>query len=347
MGKIQRVGVLTGGGDCPGLNAVIRAIVVRGLRKYSFKMIGIQKGWAGLLDCEWVNMTRDSISGIVHTGGTVLGTSRTNPVKTPETRALALENYKKLRLDALIVIGGDDTLGAAAELCEDGLNIVGVPKTIDNDVGGTDYTFGFDTAVEIATDAVDRLHSTAEAHLRIIVVEVMGRHAGWIATYAGMAGGADVVLIPEQPFNLEEVVSAINARRERGKYFSIIVIAEGAFPEGKKDLYLQSDRVDEYGHVHLGGVANALARDLEEMTGMDVRTTILGHVQRGGKPTAWDRVLGTRYGVCAVDMVADEQWGKMAALKGFEIIPVPLSECIHANKTVPPELYEVAKNFFG
>lgn len=347
MSKISRVGLLTGGGDCPGLNAVIRAIVVRGLRKYSFKMIGILNGWAGLLDYEWISLTRESVSGIVHRGGTILGTSRTNPLKTNEIKALAIENYNKLRLDALIAIGGDDTLGAASELCKEGLHIVGVPKTIDNDVGGTDYTFGFDTAVGIATEAIDRLHSTAEAHHRVIVVEVMGRYAGWIAAYAGIAGGADMILIPEIPFELEEVVQSINARRGRGKTFSIVVISEGAFPKGKKELYLQSDRVDEFGHVHLGGVGNALAKDLEEMTGMDVRTTILGHTQRGGTPTAFDRVLGTRYGVCAVDMVADEQWGMMVALRGFDVVPVPLADSVHVNKTLPPEIYEVAKNFFG
>ncbi|HUT53775.1 MAG TPA: 6-phosphofructokinase [bacterium] len=347
MGKIQRVGVLTGGGDCPGLNAVIRAIVVRGVRKYNFKMIGILNGWAGLLDYEWKNLDREEVSGILHRGGTILGTSRTNPIKTPETKALTIENYKKLRLDGLIAIGGDDTLGAAVKLCSEGLNVVGVPKTIDNDVGGTDYTFGFDTAVEIATEAIDRLHSTAEAHHRVIVVEVMGRNAGWIATYSGMAGGADVILIPEQPFELEDVVQSVNARRERGRTFSIVVIAEGAFPKGKEKMYLQSDKVDEYGHVHLGGVGNALAKDLAQMTGMDVRTTILGHTQRGGTPSAWDRVLGTRYGVMAADMVAQEKWGYMAALQGFNVVAIPLSEAVGVNKSVPPEIYDVAKNFFG
>lgn len=347
MGKIQRVGLLTGGGDCPGLNAVIRAIVVRGTKKYNFKMIGLQNGWAGLLDYEWITLDRDAVSGIVHRGGTILGTSRTNPIKTPQTKDLTIENYKKLRLDALIVIGGDDTLGAAALLCNEGLHIVGVPKTIDNDVGGTDYTFGFDTAVMIATEAIDRLHTTAEAHHRIIVVEVMGRHAGWIATYSGIAGGADVILIPEQPFNLEDVVNSVNARRERGKLFSIVVIAEGAYPQGRKDNYLQSDKVDEFGNVHLGGVGTALARDLGKMTGMDVRTSILGHIQRGGSPTAWDRVLGTRYGVYAVDMVAREEWGKMAALRGFEVISLPIADSVHVNKTVPESIYDVAKNFFG
>jgi len=347
MSKVQRVGVLTGGGDCPGLNAVIRAIVVRGIKKYNFKMLGILKGWAGLLDYEWTNLTREAVSGILPRGGTILGTSRTNPMKTPQATALTIDNYHKLRLDALIAIGGDDTLGAASKLCSEGLHVVGVPKTIDNDVGGTDYTFGFNTAVEIATEAIDRLHTTAEAHHRVMVVEVMGRHAGWIATFSGIAGGADMILIPEQPFELEDVVNAVNARRERGKTFSIVVIAEGAFPKGKKDLYLQSDRVDEFGHVHLGGVGNALARDLEKMTGMEVRTSILGHIQRGGTPTAWDRVLGTRSGVCAVDMVANEQWGQMAALKGFSVVPVPLAESINVNKQLPADIYDVAKNFFG
>jgi ATP-dependent phosphofructokinase / diphosphate-dependent phosphofructokinase len=347
MAKIERVAILTGGGDCPGLNAVIRAIVVRGIRKYNYKMIGIQNGWAGLLDYEWKNLTRESISGIVHRGGTILGTSRTNPVKTPETKELSIENYKKLRLDALIAIGGDDTLGAASQLADEGLHLIGIPKTIDNDVAGTDYTFGFDTAVEIATEAIDRLHSTAEAHHRIIVVEVMGRHAGWIAAYSGMAGGADQILIPEEPFDLNEIVASINARRERDKTFSIVVIAEGAYPEGKKELYLQSDKVDEYGNIHLGGVGNYLAKDLGEMTGMDVRTTILGHTQRGGKPTAWDRVLGTRYGVHAVDMVANEEWGMMAALDGFDVTSKPLKDSYKVSKSLPLDIYDVAKNFFG
>jgi 6-phosphofructokinase 1 len=346
MGKISRVGLLTGGGDCPGLNAVIRAIVVRGIRKYNYKMIGILNGWAGLLDYEWTALSRDSVSGILHRGGTILGTSRTNPLKTPETKALTVENFNKMRLDALIAIGGDDTLGAANKLCCEGLQVVGVPKTIDNDVGGTDYTFGFDTAVEIATEAIDRLHSTAEAHHRVIVVEVMGRNAGWIATFSGIAGGADMILVPEKPFDLEDVVNAVNARRERGKKFSIVVIAEGACPKGRKD-YLQSDKIDEFGHVQLGGVGNALAKDLEKLTGMDVRTSVLGHIQRGGTPSAWDRVLGTRYGICAVDMVANEQWGYMAAQRGFEVIPVPLADALKANKQIPDDIYEVAKNFFG
>jgi len=347
MAKISRVGVLTGGGDCPGLNAVIRAIVVRGIKKYNFKMIGIQNGWAGLLDYEWTSLTRDAVSGILPRGGTILGTTRTNPMKTEQTKALTIDNYHKLRLDALIAIGGDDTLGAASKLTAEGLHIVGVPKTIDNDVGGTDYTFGFDTAVEIATEAIDRLHTTAEAHQRVMVVEVMGRHAGWIATYSGIAGGADMILIPEQQWELEDVVQAVNARRERGKGYSIVVIAEGAHPKGSKDAYLKSDKVDEFGHVQLGGVGTALAKDLEKLTGMDVRTTILGHIQRGGTPSAWDRVLGTRYGVCAADMVANEQWGNMAALKGFSVVPVPLAESINVQKLLPADLYDVAKNFFG
>jgi len=343
----KRVGILTGGGDCPGLNAVIRAAVVKGTRYYNYKFIGIKNGWAGLLDFEWTNLDREAISGIIHRGGTILGTSRTNPCKNEQVKQLAFENYKKLRLDALIVIGGDDTLGAGLELSKAGMHLVAVPKTIDNDVGGTDFTFGFETAVQIATEAIDRLHTTAESHNRIMIVEVMGRHAGWIATYCGIAGGADVILIPEVPFNLEDIVSVINARRERGRTFSIVVIAEGAFPEGKKDNYLKSDKVDEFGHVQLGGVGVALAKDLEKLTGIDCRTTILGHVQRGGTPTAFDRVLATRYGVCAIDMVHREQWGHMATLRGTEIIPMPLEECVHQEKRVPMELYEVAKVFFG
>ncbi len=343
----KRVGILTGGGDCPGLNAVIRAIVIKGIRNYNFKFVGIKNGWAGLLDFEWISLDREAVSGIVHRGGTILGTSRTNPIKTKEVKALTIESYKKLRLDALIAIGGDDTLGAALELCKEGLNIVAVPKTIDNDVGGTDYTFGFDTAVQIATEAIDRLHTTAESHHRIIIVEVMGRYTGWIATHAGIAGGADVVLIPEVPFKLEDVVNIINARRERGRTFSIVVIAEGAYPEDRKEQYLKSDRVDEFGHVQLGGVGVVLANDLGKMTGIDCRTTILGHVQRGGSPTAYDRVLGTRYGALAVDMVHNEQWGMMASLQGMNVVPHPLGESVHQDKTVPMEFYDVAKVFFG
>jgi len=343
----KRVGILTGGGDCPGLNAVIRAVVVKGIRFYNYKFIGIKNGWAGLLDFEWLHLDRESISGVVHRGGTILGTSRTNPVKNQQVKSLAIDNYRKLRLDALIVIGGDDTLGAAVELHKEGLHLVAVPKTIDNDVGGTDFTFGFETAVQIATEAIDRLHTTAESHNRVIIVEVMGRHAGWIATYSGIAGGADVVLIPEVPFKLEDIVNVINARRERGRTFSIVVIAEGAYPEGQKEAYLKSDKVDDFGHVQLGGVGVALAKELEKLTGIDCRTTILGHVQRGGTPTAFDRVLATRYGVAAIDMVHKEQWGYMAALRGNQIVSLLLEECVHQNKRVPVELYDVAKVFFG
>jgi ATP-dependent phosphofructokinase / diphosphate-dependent phosphofructokinase len=343
----KRVGILTGGGDCPGLNAVIRAAIVKGMRFYNYKFIGIKNGWAGLLDFEWINLDRESVGGIIHRGGTILGTSRTNPIKNAQIKELAIENYKKLRLDALIAIGGEDTLGAAVQLGKSGLNIVAVPKTIDNDVGGTDFTFGFDTAVQIATEAIDRLHTTAESHNRIIIVEVMGRHAGWIATYSGIAGGADVVLIPEIPLKLDDMVQVINARRQRGRTFSIVVIAEGAYPEGKKESYLASDKIDDFGHVQLGGVSVALAKDLEKMTGIDCRTTILGHVQRGGVPTAFDRVLATRYGVCAIDMVQKEMWGQMAALRGNQIMPVPLEECINTEKVVPSEFYDVAKVFFG
>lgn len=343
----KRVGILTGGGDCPGLNAVIRAVVVKGIKAYNFKFIGLKNGWAGLLDFEWMNLDREAVTGILPRGGTILGTSRTNPTKNEQVENLAVDNYKKLRLDALIVIGGEDTLGAAYKLWKKGLNVVGVPKTIDNDVGGTDFTFGFDTAVAIATEAIDRLHTTAESHHRIMIVEVMGRHAGWIATYAGIAGGADVVLIPEVPFKLEDIANIINARRQRGRTFSIVVVAEGAFPEGKKELYLKSDRVDEYGHVQLGGVGVALARDLEKLTGIETRTTILGHIQRGGTPTATDRILGTRFGICAVDMVHKEQYGMMAALRGTSVIPVPMEECINNEKLVPVELYKVAEAFFG
>lgn len=347
MTEKLKVGVLTGGGDCPGLNAVIRAIVVRGIRAHGFEMAGIRNGWDGLLNRDCIELGRDEVSGILPRGGTILGTSRVDPVANEKTTAAAVLSFNQMGLHAIVAIGGDGTLRAAGELCERGLKIVGAPKTIDNDVGGTDYTFGFDTAVEIATEAIDRLHTTAEAHHRIIVVEVMGRNAGWIATYAGIAGGADMILVPEHPFDFDDIVSAIKDRHARGKKFSIIVIAEGAYPKGRKDEYLRGDKVDEYGNIRLGGCSNAFARELEERSGVNVRTSILGYTQRGGKPTAWDRVLATRFGVKAADMVAEGKWGHLAALRGFDVVAVPLKECVSVQKQLPEELYLVAKNFFG
>ncbi len=341
------VGILTGGGDCPGLNAVIRAIVRKGIDTYGYNFIGLKDGWKGLLELNTVKLDRDEIRGTLHLGGTILGSSRTNPAKSSETMKQAFKNYKSLGLDALIAIGGDDTLGAAAHLYQDGLNVVGVPKTIDNDVKGTDLTFGFMTAVQTATEAIDRLHTTAESHHRAMVVEVMGRHAGWVATYAGIAGGGDVVLIPEVPFDIEEVCRMVNQRKAMGKLYSIVVVAEGAKPAKESDLVTLSDEKDEFGHVRLGGIGNRLAREIEKRTGIESRATILGHIQRGGTPTAFDRVLSTRYGVAAIDLVHKGDFGKMVALRGNKIVGVDLEKALKGTRTVDMELFEIAKTFFG
>jgi 6-phosphofructokinase 1 len=340
------VGILTGGGDCPGLNAVIRAIVRKGIDSYGYTFVGIRDGWKGLLELDTTVLDRDAIRGTLHLGGTILGSSRTNPAKSPESMELAVKNYNSLGLDALVAIGGDDTLGVAEKLFKEGLNIVGVPKTIDNDLNGTDMTFGFMTAVETATDAIDRLHSTAESHHRAMVVEVMGRHAGWIATYSGLAGGGDVVLIPEIPIDLKEVCKLINQRKAMGKLYSIVVVAEGCkFKEG--DVKTISGRKDEFGHVQLGGIGPQLAREIENRTGIETRATILGHVQRGGAPCAFDRVLSTRYGIAAIDFVSQEKFGNMTSLRGTEIVPVDLKEAVKKNRTVDMDLYNIAKVFFG
>lgn len=351
----KRVGILTGGGDCPGLNAVIRAVMVKGIRNYNYKFIGIKNGWAGLLDFKWENLDRQSISGIIHRGGTILGTSRTNPVKNPEVKALAMENFKKLRLDALIAIGGEDTLGAAMELHQAGINIVAVPKTIDNDVSGTDYTFGFDTAVNVAMDAIDRVHTTAESHNRVMVVEVMGRHTGWIAIESGVAGGADIILIPEKPISIEKVCELLVRRHEqRGRTFSVVVVAEGANVVSeaeqnadKDSLIVQDEKIDAFGHIRLGGIGRVLAEEIEKRIGYETRYVILGHVQRGGSPTAFDRVLGTRFGIAAVDLVHKGDFGKMVCLRGNKIVPVALSEVTSKVKYIDDELYEMARVFFG
>ena len=340
------VGVLTGGGDCPGLNAVIRAVVRTGAR-HGFDTIGIRDGWRGLIVGDVEPLTDYSVTGILPKGGTILGTSRTNPFKDEENVQRLLDNIRRFGIDALVAIGGEDTLGVANRLSKMGIPVVGVPKTIDNDVAATDYTFGFDTAVSIVTEAIDRLHTTAESHHRIMVVEVMGRHAGWIATMAGIAGGADEILIPEIPFDLDEVTHHLRVRYERGKKFSIVVVAEGAQPKGMAEAIAQSARKDEFGHVTLGGVGNYLRDELEKRLDMEVRVTVLGHVQRGGSPTAHDRVLATRFGVAAADLIRDKDFGKMVALRGNDIVAVPLEEAVANLKTVDMDLYTIAGIFYG
>jgi phosphofructokinase-like protein len=343
---VNKVAVLTGGGDCPGLNAVIRAVVRRG-EQLGYDIMGLKGGWRGLLDRKHEKLTLDSVSGILPRGGTILGTSRTNPFKKPDDEQLLYRHWKELSIDALVAIGGEDTLGVARRLHEKGYRVVGVPKTIDNDLNGTDVTFGFDTAVSIATEAIDRLHSTAEAHNRVMVVEVMGRHAGWIATHAGIAGGADVILVPERPFDIDEVCALLQHRHRRGKNFSIVVAAEGATMRSGAGPATATGEVDAFGHARLGGIGNLLADQIERRTRFETRVTVLGHVQRGGTPTAFDRVLATRYGIHAVEMVNREEWGMMAALRGNQIVSVPLAEATAELKLVDPDLFRIAEVFFG
>jgi len=346
----MKIGVLTGGGDCPGLNAVIRA-VVRKADAYDSRVVGIRNGWKGLTELAPLDLDIKMVSGILHIGGTIIGTSRTNPFKDPDGPDKVLRNFRLLGLDALVAIGGEDTLGAASKLYEKGLPVVGVPKTIDNDLSGTDFTFGFDTAVSIATDAIDRIHTTAESHNRVMVVEVMGRNAGWIATFSGIAGGADVVLIPEKPIDLDEVCDLILRRHSRGKSFSIVVVAEGAKfaekPGVNAQLIVQETRTDEFGHVRLGGISQLLAGEIEKRTRFETRYVVLGHIQRGGSPTAHDRVLATRFGIFATEMVHRGDFGKMAALQGSRIVAVPLAEATARIKTVDMSLYAIAEEFFG
>ncbi|MBV9464372.1 MAG: 6-phosphofructokinase [Verrucomicrobiae bacterium] len=339
----KKIAMLTGGGDCPGLNPVIRAITRKGLKE-GYEILGVKCGWRGMIDKEVVPLTRREVSGIVHRGGTILGTSRTNPRKMEGAIDRIFRNFKDLELEALIAIGGDDTLGVAHELFKKGLNTIGVPKTIDNDLPGTDYTFGFDTAVNIAMEAIDRLHTTAESHHRVLVVEIMGRHAGWITLQAGMAGGADYVLIPEFRVDLDEVATTIKRRHEGGTTFSIIAVAEG-FKLGDRDV-TQSGEVDSFGHVRLGGIGEQVARELERRTGYETRNVVLGHVQRGGSPTAFDRVLGTRLGLKAVELVKARQFGKMVALQGTQIVALDI-ETVTQQKLVSQALYDEAKVFFG
>ncbi|MBM3250191.1 MAG: ATP-dependent 6-phosphofructokinase [Candidatus Omnitrophica bacterium] len=342
---MARVGILTGGGDCPGLNPVIRGVVRKGLL-LGYEIVGIKNGWKGLVENETVPLDLESVSGILSKGGTILGTSRTNPYKKEGDAQKVKDNFKKIGLDALIAVGGEDTLGVANKLAKEGLNIVGVPKTIDNDLSATDYTFGFDTAINIAMECIDRLRTTAESHHRIMVVEVMGRHAGWIAIESGIAGGADVILIPEKPIDIEEVCEILKKKHSRGKIFSIVTVAEGAqFKEGQ--MVLQEQKLDAFGHVRLGGIADTLAEEIEKRTGYETRVSVLGHIQRGGTPTAFDRILGTRFGVKAIGLVKDRKFGRMVALSGTKIIDVALDEAVKALKTVDMELYETAAVFFG
>jgi 6-phosphofructokinase 1 len=340
-----KVGVLTGGGDCPGLNAVIRAVGRRSFQR-GHEVVGVRDGWRGLVEDELEPLGPREISGILPRGGTILGTTRTNPYKLDGGVDRVLETFERSGLDALVAIGGEDTLGVATSLFEEHrFPVVGVPKTIDNDLSGTDYTFGFDTAVFIATEAIDRLHTTAESHNRVMVVEVMGRNTGWIAVMSGMAGGADVILIPEQPISIDEACDDIRRRHERGKDFSIVVVSEGYELEGLAD---EGDQ-DQFGHVRLSqrGVGDALAREIEERTGFETRVTVLGHVQRGGSPTPRDRVLATRFGLKAADLAQEGKFGRMASLQGDRIVDVALKDATAELKTVPPEWYDVARAFFG
>jgi phosphofructokinase-like protein len=342
-----RIGILTGGGDCPGLNAVIRAVARRAFDRGD-DVIGVLHGWRGLVEGQFRPLGPIDVSGILPRGGTILKTSRTNPYKVDGGVERVLQNLAQI--DALVAIGGEDTLGVASRLhAEHDVHVVGVPKTIDNDLSGTDYTFGFDTAVSIATEAIDRLHSTAESHDRVMVCEVMGRHTGWIAVMAGMAGGADVILTPERPVTVETCCELIQKRHAKGKDFSIVVVSEGweLRTEGGEGQLVESGATDAFGHARLGGVGDSLAREIEARTGFETRVTTLGHIQRGGSPTAHDRVLATRYGLKAADMVDAGAWGQMAALRGDRIEAVPLSDAVAQLKTVPDELYEQASAFFG
>jgi ATP-dependent phosphofructokinase / diphosphate-dependent phosphofructokinase len=342
----MRVGVLTGGGDCPGLNAVIRAVVRKGVREHGFEFVGFRDGWRGPLEGLTMELGIKQCRGILPRGGTILGSSRTNPFKIDNGVELIKGNLAGHGVDALVAIGGEDTLGVATRLAELGVDVVGVPKTIDNDLSGTDFTFGFDTAVNIATEAIDRLHTTAESHHRVLVVEVMGRHAGWIALHSGIAGGASAVLIPEQPFDIEAVCAHVETRFQT-QYSPIIVVSEGAIPAEGGDMTLVSGEVDAFGHVRLGGIGDRLAHEIESRTGSEARAVTLGHIQRGGTPTAFDRWLATRFGLQAIDAVADGDFGKMVALRGTKIIRVPLSEGTAELKLVSPEEYAEASVFFG
>jgi 6-phosphofructokinase 1 len=343
----MKVGILSGGGDAPGINAVIRAVVRKAIQEYGYETVGIKDGWRGLLDGEFVPLDLRTTSGLLPRGGSILGTSRTNPFKTENGPQQILRNVKRHKIDAVVAIGGDDTLGVAYKLCQIGLKCVGVPKTIDNDLSGTDYTFGFQTAVAIACEALDRLHTTAEAHHRVMILEVMGRYTGWIALWAGIAGGADAILIPEKPFNVDEVCRILRKRQKRGRNFSLIVVAEGAKPRGGREV-VYSNRVDEFGHAQLGGIGFFLGKEIEKRCeDLETRVMVLGHLQRGGSPIAFDRVIATRYGLAAIDLVHSRKFGHMVALRGNDFLSVPLKAVIGKRKKVDLKLYEVAKVFFG
>lgn len=335
----MRIGILTGGGDCPGLNAVIRGAVVT-LADQGHEVLAVHHGWKGLIEQETSPLTMDDVQGIERTGGTILGTSRTNPVKDAKTRETALESYKALGLDALIAIGGDDTLGACAALAESGIQAVGVPKTIDNDIPGTDVTFGFDTATNIVMEALERLHTTTASHERIMVAEIMGRHAGWITLHGGLAGGAHIILLPEQPFDLDEIAEICKTRRAKGHTYTLIAASEGALAKDAESFVTQDKKVDEFGNVHLGGIGKALAEELEKKTGQESRHVVLGHLQRGGTPSAFDRVLGLRLGQAAAKAVIDKDMGVMVSLKGTDVVRVPLSKAAGDTRIVPPERVE-------
>ena len=340
----MKIGILTGGGDCPGLNAVIRAVVRKGIFHHKDEFVGFLEGWRGVVEDQTMPLTLNAIAGILPRGGTILRTSRTNPAKKEGGIQKCLETLKRHKIDAMVALGGDDTQSVTYKLHEAGFNVVGVPKTIDNDLSGTDFCFGFDTAVNIATEAIDRVHTTAEAHNRVIVVEVMGRDSGWIAIYSGIAGGADVILIPERPFDLNEVAETIRQRHARGRYFSIVVIAEGArLAAGLDDqIVAEKGKKDEFGHVRLGGIGTIIAQELEKRTSFETRAVILGHTQRGGSPTAFDRMLATRYGIGAIDAVHRSDFGKMVALRGTDIVTIPLKEALSRTRTVGQDLIDVA-----
>ncbi|MGB9960396.1 MAG: 6-phosphofructokinase [Candidatus Bathyarchaeales archaeon] len=342
----MKVGILSGGGDAPGINAVIRAVARRGIQSYGDRVVGVRDGWRGLLEGTFRSLDLSTVSGILPRGGSILGTSRTNPFKRDKGPEQIMENTAKAGLEAVIAIGGDDTLSVAHKMADYGLKCVGVPKTIDNDLVGTDYTFGFNTAVAIATEALDRLHTTAEAHNRVIILEVMGRYTGHIALEAGLAGGADVILIPEKPFDIEEVCEYIRRRQKRGRNFSLIVVAEGAKPKGGGEI-VYSESIDEFGHISLGGVGYYLGKEIEKCTGIETRVVVLGHLQRGGSPTAFDRILATRFGIAAIDLVHKGKFDCMVALQGNKIVSVPLKDVVGKRKTVDLELYDIASVFFG
>jgi 6-phosphofructokinase 1 len=343
----MRVGLLTGGGDCPGLNAVIRAVVRKAIDAHKAEVVGFKDGWRGPLEDLAVPLTIESTRGILPRGGTILGSSRTNIFKHENGAEKVIQTLQRHGLDGLIAIGGEDTLGAANRLRQQGVNVIGVPKTIDNDLGATDQTFGFDTALQVATEAVDRLHTTAESHNRILVVEVMGRSAGWIALHSGIAGGADVILIPELPFDIDEVCRLITRRHERGRYFSIVVVAEGATPREGTTMRLDTGATDQFGHPRLGGIGQRLEKEIEQRTGYETRATVLGHVQRGGTPTAFDRVLATRLGLAAIDAACENRWGMMTALHATEIELVPIADAVREVRRVPVDEYERYGVLFG